>query len=229
MDEVRIRRQILQTLYDKRRREPPGALEYSELARHLALTPQDVQFNVSYLAEKGLVEISKPTIGRRTFVFVQITASGMDIKEDANEFNRRFPPQVVVQNVLGDKLDIVIGDHASNVSVGKGIVPVVQLGASTRPLADVCSKFLEDIRTGLAFTPEQITRITDQVYNLANILAEEDPDLGKVQRIKRFLAEQEGRPAARTSVLFSHEAVARPIRQAVARLIGYPEGDRNDA
>lgn len=228
MDEVQIRRRILQMLYEERRRQLPGALEYSELARHLALTSQEVRFNVSYLAEKELVESSKSTVGQRIFFFVQITAKGIDLVEDPNEFNNRFPPQVVVQNVLGDKLDIVIGDHASNVSVGKDIVHVVQFGASNQSLTAICAKFLEETRAKLALTPEQMESITTQVHNLTNILAQEEPDLGKVQQIKRFLAEQEGRPAVRTSVLFSHEAVAGPIRQAVARLIGHPEGDRED-
>lgn len=224
MDEVRVRRLILQALYKERKREPQGAIERSELVRRLALTPQDVQFNVGYLAEKGLVRISKPTVGRRIFVFVHITADGIDLAEDPNEFNNRFPPQVIVQNVLGDKLDIVIGDHASNVSVGKGIVHVVQFGASTRTLTDVCWKFIQDIHTSATLNPEQIARITDQVHSLAEILAQEDPNLGEIQRIKRFLLEQEGRPAVRMSVLFSHDAVAQPIRRAVKRLIGYPEG-----
>jgi DNA-binding MarR family transcriptional regulator len=228
MDEVRARRLILQALYKERKREPQGAIERSQLAQRLALTPQDAQFNVGYLAEKGLVRISKPTVDRRKFFFVHITAEGIDLIEDPNEFNNRFPPQVIVQNVLGDKLDIVIGDHASNVSVGKGILHVVQLGASTRTLTDICSKFIQEFDTALTLNPEQIALIADQVYSLADILAQEDPDLGEIQRIKRFLAKQEGRPAVRTSVLFSHDVVAQPIRRAVKRLIGYAEGGIDD-
>jgi len=224
MDDVRIRRLILRELYDKRRHEPSAAIERSELAQHLGLTPQDARFHLGYLAEKGLVEISTTTVGQRVFALVHITAAGIDLTEDPNEFNNRFPPQIIIQNVLGDKLDIVIGDHASNVSVGKDVVHTVHFGADTRTLTGVCAKFAEDIRTSVKLGPKRIEWIEDQLSRLVDLLTHEDPDLGEIQRIKKYLAEQEGRPAVRTSVLFSHEVVARPIRRAVERLVGYHEG-----
>jgi len=228
MNEIQARRRILRTLYNARKRARPGTVERSELASSLALTAEDIQFHVDYLVEKELARILTSTVGQRTFQFVRITAKGIDLVEDPSEFNNQFPSPVIVQNILGDKLDIEIGDNASNISVGKDIVHV-QIGTDAHSLTDVCAQFIQDIGASPDLRPEQMTQVTEQVSRLEGVLAKQDPDLGEIQRIKQFLAEQEGRPAVRTALLFSHDAVTKPIHQAVKRLIGYQEGSIHDA
>ena len=126
--------------------------------------------------------------------------------EDPSEFNGRFPPQVVVQNVLGHHLEITIGDHASNVSAGKGTTQtthILQIGASTNSLEDMCTQFLQDLENAPGLELEQIAEAAEQIRRLVGILTKQDIDLGEIQRIKRFLAEREGRPAYRTALLYN--------------------------
>jgi len=227
MNEVQVWRRILRILYNTRKRERPGAVERSELADSLGLSSEDVQFHIDYLVEKGLITVLASPAGQQTFQFVRITAKGVDLVTDPSEFNRWFPPQVIIQNILGDKLDIEIGDHASNVSVGKDIVHI-QIGADAHSLSDVCAWFVQDLGTALEPEPEKEAQIAKQISRLMRVLTGPDPDLGEIQRIKRFLAEREGSPAVRTAVLFSHDAVTRPILQAVERLIGHSEGNVYD-
>lgn len=222
------RRRILKMLYDTRRRSQPGAVERREFVSSLDISARDVQFHIDYLVDKGLVQAMSPSGGKRIYTFYTITVKGIDLVEDPSEFNDKFPPQVVVQNVLGDKLNITIGDHNSNVSVGKNIKHTLEIGSSTKTLSDVCALFIQDLGNALAMEPDRMVYIVELVHRLERNLTEPEIDIGEVQRIKRFMAEQEGRPAAWTALLFSHEAVTHPIREAVKHLIGYPEGSISD-
>jgi DNA-binding MarR family transcriptional regulator len=227
LNEVQTWRRILRILYNARKRERLGAVERSELAHSIGLPVEDVQFHIDYLVEKELIKFLESPLGQKAFQFVRITAKGIDLIADPSEFNSQFPPQVIVQNILGDKLDIEIGDCASNVSVGKDIVHV-QIGADAHCLTDVCARFVQDFGDALDLHPAQMTQVEEQVARLEIVLAEQDPDLGEIQRIKQSLAEQEGRPAVRTAFLFSHDAVTQPIRRAIERLIGHPAGGTYD-
>jgi hypothetical protein len=219
MDNVQIRRQILQLLYDELRDNPPGGVELSEIANRLAQGQQAIQFNINYLAEKELIEISKTMIRPRTFLFIQITATGIDLVEDPNEFNNRFPPQVV-QNIIGDKFEVVVGDNASNVAVGKDIRQIASIAPDADGLAQICTAYLYELQDASGPDAPQLADVAAALERLERTLADDDPDLGEVQRIKRLLVEHEGAPALRTEKLFGSEVVVQRVRRAVARLIG---------
>jgi hypothetical protein len=210
VNNIQIRRRILQLLYEVHNRDPHGAIEQDKLPQQLNLPTNRVQPNLAYLCEKKLVQLRRTTAGGcRVYHFAKITASGIDLLDDPSEFNARFPPQVIYQYVAGDSLQVTIGDNASEVTVGKDIIKL-QFGAD-HSFEEVSTRFIASFesRSGLS-----------KVDRLQALLQSEELDLGKIQRIKRSLIEQEGRPAAMTTALFSHPAVIRPIREAVERLIG---------
>jgi len=219
LNNIQIRRRILQLLYEVHDRDPHGAIEQDELAQRLGLLPNRVQSNLAYLYDKKLVQLRRTSAGgRRVYYFAQITASGIDLLDDPSEFNERFPPQVIYQYVAGDNLQVTIGDNASEVIVGKDIIKL-QFGAD-HSLEEVSTRFVASFESRSDLSEVDREEITVQLERLQALLQSEELDLGEVQRIKRSLIEREGRPAAMTTALFSHPAVVKPIQQAVERLIG---------
>lgn len=222
------RRRILKIVYDARRRGQPGAVERREFVSALGISPTDVQFHLDYLINKNLIQALPQSSNRQEYTFYVITVQGIDLVEDPSEFNNKFPSQVIVQNVLGDKLDITIGDNSTNVSVGKNITQILDIGSNTKTLDDVCALFIQDLTNTLAKDPERMASIIDLIHSLQGKLTETEIDLGEIQRIKRLMAEKEGRPATWTALIFSHKAVTNPIQEAVKRLIGYSDGSISD-
>lgn len=221
LNNIQIRRRILQLLYEAHDCDPHGAVEQDELARKLNFPPNRVQSNLAYLSgpDKKLVQLRRTSAGgSRIYYFVQITSAGIDLLDDPNEFNTRFPPQVVYQYVAGDNLEVTIGDNASDVMVGKDIIKL-QFGAS-HSLEEVCTRFVTSLESHSDLSTVDRKEISTQLEKLWALLQSEELDLGEVQRIKRFLTEREGKPAVRTTALFSQPSVVEPIQRAVERLIG---------
>lgn len=221
LNNIQIRRKILELLNETYNRDPHGAIEVDELAEKLNLPYNRVQSNLAYLCDpdKKLARLRRTsTGGSRIYHFAQITAAGVDLIDDPNEFNARFPPQVIYQYVAGDNLEVTIGDNASEVTVGKDIVKL-QFGTS-HGLEEVCARFATSLESRSNLSIADKGKITAQLEKLRVLLQSEELDLGEAQRIKQFLIEREGWPPARTMALFSHPAVVEPIQKAVERLIG---------
>lgn len=218
-----IRRSILQVLYDKQKLNHHGSMERSQIVKELASTTDSVQSSLNYLVGKGFVDVIERTRGSRTFHFVKITTAGIDFLEGPSEFSK---PQSVIQNIFGD--NITVGDHASNVSVGKGINHIVQMGATTEDIDLVGEKFIQEFRGDVASNPDKAKMIKQHFQRLMEILSQEEIDLGEVQKIKREMSEIEGQPADQTALLFSYDAVANPIRRAFERLIGIIDGSNTN-
>jgi hypothetical protein len=87
-----LRRCILLALYDMFREYPYASIELSYLQEACACAPQDLNWNIVYLEKKGYVELDKssdcpPYIA----CTVTVNAAGIDLIEDQEKFNRRFP------------------------------------------------------------------------------------------------------------------------------------------
>jgi hypothetical protein len=221
MNNIQIRRRILQLLYKIHDRDAHGAIEQDELAQKLDLPLHRVQSNLAYLSHPGkkLVELRRTSAGgSRIYHFAQITAAGIDLLDDPNEFNARFPPQVIYQYVGRDNLQVTIGDNVSEVTVGKDIFKL-QFGAS-HSLKEACTGFVTSLESHSSLSTVDIEEIIARIEKLQTLLQSEELDLGEVQRIKHFLAGREGKPVVRTTALFSQPSVVEPIQRAVERLIG---------
>ncbi len=225
MNNIQIRRRILEMLYEVHDRDPEGGIELSELAQCLRLPLDRVRSNLVYLCDpdKKLAQLKKTSVetsvgSGRIYHFVRITATGIDLLDDPNEFNSRFPPQVIYQYVAGDNLEVTIGDNASEVTVGKDIVKL-QFGAS-HSLGELCTRFVASLENDSHYSELDKREIAAWLERLQALLQSNQVDLGEIQRIKQFLTEREGRPAVVTTALFSHPAIVERVQQAVEQLIG---------
>jgi hypothetical protein len=221
LDNVQVRRRVLTLLYARHNADPHSAIEIDDLARQLNLPLNLVHGNVVYLSDpnKSLIQITRTDMGGRIYRFARITAAGIDLLDDPNEFNAKFPTQVTYQYVAGDNLEVTIGDNASEVVVGKDIVKL-QFGAG-HTLEELTTRFTETIKSRLGTHALQVDAVLAEMTRLITIVKSDSIDLGEVQRIKALLVQYEGSPAVATIALFSHPAIVEPIQRAVEQLIGH--------
>lgn len=87
-----VRRRLLLLLYDRYLVDPLDLLAPDQLQQEASLTREELQPNIFYLYERGLVELMTSCIPPM-FSAARITTDGIDLVEDYYEFNRRFPPE----------------------------------------------------------------------------------------------------------------------------------------
>ena len=88
-----LRRSIIELLYAHFMEFPYAPLEMEMLADHCQVEPKTMNWNIVYLEKCGFVELGK-SIEAPPFVActASITETGIDLIEDAELFNRKFPP-----------------------------------------------------------------------------------------------------------------------------------------
>jgi hypothetical protein len=89
---VRLRRYILEYLYGLFKRYPYSSIELGEIAEFCQTSPEELNWNIVYLEKHGWVELAK-SIPCPPYVACSagLTASGIDLIENAKEFNLRLP------------------------------------------------------------------------------------------------------------------------------------------
>lgn len=87
-----VRRRLLILLYDRYLTDPLEMFTPDELQREAELTREELQPNIFYLYERGLVELMT-SYNPPMFSAARITADGIDLVEDHYEFSRRYPPE----------------------------------------------------------------------------------------------------------------------------------------
>lgn len=90
MNDVKIRRQILEMAYDRFKEHPYYRITPKELENALNIGFKKLNYNIIYLEEKGLIELQKPLEGS-IFVGVRISSKGIDLIEDECKFGIMFP------------------------------------------------------------------------------------------------------------------------------------------
>jgi len=89
---TRLRRSVVQTLYRIFREQPYVAVELQTIADECSTDPAALNWNLVYLEKCGYVELGRshdcaPYIAP----FAVLTASGIDLIEDTQGFEERFP------------------------------------------------------------------------------------------------------------------------------------------
>jgi len=108
MDHNEIRRKILSALYDKFKKNPRKPyLSKVDIALEKELVADDINWNMTYLCDKGFVEqsIIRLHMGTVESDAYKITHDGIDLIEDPSEFNQMFPSAVQV-NINIDSIRI---------------------------------------------------------------------------------------------------------------------------
>jgi hypothetical protein len=88
-----VRRKLLRLLYETYQADPLEMLNPGEIVERSGVTRQELVPNMHYLQDRGLVELMlgyNPPL----FAAARITATGIDLVENAFEFNLRFPPDL---------------------------------------------------------------------------------------------------------------------------------------
>ena len=89
---IKLRRRILKRLYELFTEHPYATVELVQIAEECNANAKELNWNIVYLEKCGYVELSK-SYASQTYIAssATITAEGIDLVEDENEFNRRFP------------------------------------------------------------------------------------------------------------------------------------------
>lgn len=90
---LRLRRCVLETLYGIFRKYPYAVVELSQIESDCATDAEELNWNLVYLEKCGFVELGK-SIQSPPYIAssVSLTAAGIDLVEDAEAFDGRFPP-----------------------------------------------------------------------------------------------------------------------------------------
>ena len=76
--------------YELYQQHPYYRVTPKEFREAIEIGIQELNFNVIYLEEKGLLELQKPLEGD-LFVGARITPDGIDLIEDQERFNELYP------------------------------------------------------------------------------------------------------------------------------------------
>ncbi len=90
MTNIEIRRKILEMAYERFKDHPYYRITPKEFREMLNIDLRTLNFNIVYLEEKGYIELQKPLEGS-LFVGARITSKGVDLVEDAYQFDITFP------------------------------------------------------------------------------------------------------------------------------------------
>jgi len=159
------------------------------------------------------------------------------------EFMERLSVGTVVG---GDYIQVTIGKGARQVAAGKNIVQTGDItygpshktvfhGPVTGPVhtgsGDIVINPNQDLETIFAqlralvaaqpqLAPTEQEEITAKLSELKTELVQPEPDLGKIQRLKKFLVEKGPWLATGVNALFSNPSVVEMVKQATQRLLG---------
>jgi hypothetical protein len=107
LDNKEIRRKILEFIYQKNEEKPGYRVKREELQQYLDIPDNKLINNILYLEEKCYLKLQK-SIGSQ-FVDAQINSYGIDLVENPDEFNNKFPINIT-QNVIQNSKNIIIGN-----------------------------------------------------------------------------------------------------------------------
>lgn len=114
-----IRQKTLKMLYELFKEHPYHRLTAKDFRESMNIGLRDLNFNIIYLEEKGLVELQKPLEGD-LFVGARITPRGIDLVENEYQLCALFPLQSgspVISNEVFERLDSLISETSEKQSL----------------------------------------------------------------------------------------------------------------
>ncbi|MGD6851103.1 MAG: hypothetical protein ACQCN6_03485 [Candidatus Bathyarchaeia archaeon] len=109
-----IRLAVLELLHEYAQKDHKGlGVENREIAKSIGITENLMDFNLTYLRQKGLIEFVESC---KDCYWIEITAFGCDVVEHKNRFVRQFPfinVTIQNQNIQGNSYGAIqAGDNA---------------------------------------------------------------------------------------------------------------------
>jgi len=218
MDNEAIRRDILRLLYALHDEDPTDLIECARLAERLQIPKARVVGNIRYLEDKEYITVIVHRRGTRRYEFAQITSGGIELVERPEKLDEAFPRQEIHYHYHGDYINVEMGDHNTNVVIGKGIYQF-NVG-SLHPLGEVVNRLIKEVSTQKDLPASAIEEVERRFREMLSILREPEPDLGALQVARRSLVLCGGQVEAATLAFFRQPEVAVQIRRAAEHLIG---------
>lgn len=117
MNDIDIRRKVLEKLYDIEKKTPGKMIMSGKLINELHIPNEELGFNIRYLHKKGFID-AKEGMGTLYNAIIRINHNGIDLIEDESEFNTKFPLKITnIQNSNG----VVIDSNDVTVDVNNSI------------------------------------------------------------------------------------------------------------
>ncbi|MGD8366058.1 MAG: hypothetical protein PVG78_00335 [Desulfobacterales bacterium] len=88
-----LRRRIMEFLYERFQAFPYAFTELEAIEEACETSSRELNWNLVYLEKSGFLELAKtPDSFPYVAAGAALTARGIDLVEDENEFDRKFPP-----------------------------------------------------------------------------------------------------------------------------------------
>lgn len=169
-----IRHQILNVLYKLAKKKPLGMLGRKPMQELLKIPEEQMDFNIFYLREKGLVKLLQG-LGAPWFT-AEITAFGIDVIENRDKYTESFPfIQTTIQEIHGDIYGTVVQAVESKVDIKQQVTSAFQKAHEITDKMNIESSLKEEIQKQLKLLEEELKK--------------EEVDAGKVQRFWKWLKE----------------------------------------
>jgi len=169
----KIRHQILVILYKVAQEKPEQKhLGKDAIQQILVVTREQLDFNILYLKEKGLVRLQSVMSG---WLSAEITAFGIDVVENKERYGDEFPfIRATIQTIQGDVYGTVVQAVESQVSFTQQVTDVFQQARKiTETKTDIPESLREEIKNYLSLLEEELKR--------------KEPDVGKIQTFWKSL------------------------------------------
>ena len=173
MDNNKIRRAILEILYERFEEVPYSFVSREELLKKL-YWPKSLNSNIFYLEEKGYVKSQKPF--GTPFIAARIKADGIDLIENESEFNVKFPIRQNITHIEGDMVGVVSQGDKAQISSQVSI----QIGENF-------NNILLEIDSSKGFDAETKRLLKNKVLEIKAEIQKPEPEGSKVKSALDFL------------------------------------------
>ena len=109
MNNNQIRRKIIEELYKSNEKKPGLTTPHGRLRNEIGIEDNELDRNINYLKDKGYIHLTTAM----DYYAAKITDKGIDLIEDNNEFNTKFPLLSINQNIVQNSTNVNIGSNNS--------------------------------------------------------------------------------------------------------------------
>jgi hypothetical protein len=133
-----------------------------------------------------------------------------------------FGDKVGGDKVAGDKVVVTtqVRDVRGGTVITAGGDVTYTAGAADDDLSAIFAAFLQELQARADLSPQDKAAVEREVVALETTLKSDEPDLGTVQRVKRFFQEKGGWLARAGLALLSNPSVVAVVQAATKRLMG---------
>jgi hypothetical protein len=169
-----IRRMILEILYEEAKTNPTSqGVNRDEMKKILQIPEKDLDFNVFYLKEKGLIELFQ-CLGK-PWEFAKINAYGIDVVENKEKYRTKFPfIYATIQEIHGNIYGQVVQAVASQLTFSQRVDDAFK---QAYQLIDMKTEIQSELRG----------EIKKRVKLLEEELRNPEPNLSKIQELWKWL------------------------------------------